>query len=155
MGSNPNQLLSRTQQLLYSRSVGLPADISFAFNANYYQQVNFIGPTAPTVPESFPALCADMRHVVFTLNRHEELLQEIAETVRVIEVETRRLNPDAIHALTDAAESGLNDILHTIQEGRFPSPSSPEIDALLSQAIERKRSLPPTAPSSNEELTTR
>jgi hypothetical protein len=153
MGSTPNQLSSK--MLSYSRSVAPPADISFSFNMNYHQQVNFFGLTAPAVPESFSALCGDMRHVVFTLNRHEDLLREIAETVKVIEVETRRLNPDAIHDLTDAAESGLNDILHTIREGIFPPSSSPDIDTLLSQAIERKRSLSPAAPSSNEELTSR
>jgi hypothetical protein len=49
----------------------------------------------------------------------------------------------------------LNDILHTIREKRFPSPPCEEIDALLSQAIERKKSLAPTGPSGSEELVNR
>jgi len=90
------------------------------------------------------------------LSRHEEILEEVRDLVKVIEVETRRLNPDAIHDITDAAEAELNEILHTIQEKRFPQPPSPEIDALLSQAIEKRKVLTHTAaPSPGEELTTR
>jgi hypothetical protein len=89
-------------------------------------------------------LSTDVKHLAERFNRHEELLQEIVETVRVIEVETRKLGPDAIHDATDAAESDLNDILHTIRERRFPSSPSEEIDALLSKAIEIKTSLAPS-----------
>ena len=61
----------------------------------------------------------------------------------MIEVETRK---PGIHDLTpDAAESDLKRrLLHTIQEGRFPPPASAlmRLDALLSQAIEKKRKFP-------------
>jgi hypothetical protein len=90
-----------------------------------------------------PGFLMAFQEVKLAVARHGELLEEIYEMVKVIEVETRRLNPDAIHDMTDAAESGLNDILRTIQERRFPPPPSQEIDALLSQAIEKKRSLTP------------
>jgi hypothetical protein len=66
------------------------------------------------------------------------MLQEIRETVRVIEVETRRLNPDPINDLMDAAEAELGDILNTVKERRFSPPTSPEIEAMLSKALERK-----------------
>lgn len=78
-----------------------------------------------------------MRHVVTRLDRHDDILEEILETVRVIEFETRRLNPDPNYALTDAAEAGLNSIVQTIKDKQFP-PIPPELDAMLTRAIQKK-----------------
>jgi hypothetical protein len=75
------------------------------------------------------------------LDRHENLLQEIYEMVKVIEVETRRLNPDSIYDHIDTAESELGQVFSAVREKRYPPPWSPEMEALLTQAIERKKHL--------------
>lgn len=83
----------------------------------------------------------DINQVMLRLDRQENLLQEIYEMVKVIEVETRRLNPDTIYELLDSAESGLRQVLNAVKEKRFPVPAGPEIEAMLTQAIERKTNL--------------
>src|ERR1035438_7647087 len=78
---------------------------------------------------------ADIKDIASRLNRHEDLLQEIFEMVKVIEVETRRLNPDTIDDLTDAAESELGELLNSVREKRFPGSPDQEIQAMLARAI--------------------
>ncbi len=120
--------------------------------------IQFITPIH--LSSAIDAIRADARESVMILhrheamlNRHEQLLEEMREIVKVIEVETRILNPDSIHEITDAAESELNGILHAIKEKRFPQVPSPEMDALLSQAIDRKlANQVPAEPSSTEGL---
>lgn len=116
------------------------------------------------LPAALEVIRADVRETVVilhrhdeVLNRHEELLEEMRELIKVIEVETRRLNPDVLNDITDSVESELNDILHTIKERRYPSPPSRQMDALLERAIERKISLtqPVTSPAGAEESPTR
>jgi hypothetical protein len=97
------------------------------------------------------AVSADLGHVVARLDRHDDMLQEILETVRVIEFETRRLAPDAINDILDTSESEMNSVLQMVREHRLPT-VNPEIDALLEQAIERRRTL---TSSTEQEIATR
>jgi hypothetical protein len=141
-----------------SEEIQLPAELDFNFNipphfnviAPHYS-LSFVSHASPAID----SLCIEMRGVAETLSRHEGLIQEILEMVKVIEVETRKLSPDPIHDVTDAAESGLNEILLTIRENRFPPQPSPEVDALLSQALERRQSISATTSPASEELAIR
>lgn len=85
----------------------------------------------------YEGIAKDMQYIVTTLNRHDEILQEVYEIVKVIEVETRKSDP--IHDLTDQAESDLHATLSSIREKRFPAPPSPEIASLLTKALDKKK----------------
>jgi uncharacterized protein YfkK (UPF0435 family) len=83
-------------------------------------------------------MAVEITHISATLQRHDELLQEMYEMIRVIEIETRRLNPNPIDDLADAAESELNDILQMVKNKNLPSVNTAEA-AILGKALERKR----------------
>lgn len=122
-------------------------------NAMYvHMPITISNSTVVHISSTIDAVSAELGDVVARLDRHDDMLQEILETVRVIEFETRRLNPDANYALTDAAEAGLNSIVQTIKDKGFP-PVPPELDALLTRAVQRRAELPVEAGINDESNT--
>lgn len=131
-GKLPKEAFVLTDQFEFHQHFNIPIQFNYAFLSHLSPEIECIG--------------TEVREVVVILgrhesilNRHEEMLQEILATVR----ENALLNADPTDTAADAAEAQLREIVTIIQEGRTLPPPDPEIDAMLSRAIER-RATPPT-----------